>query len=188
METKRCARCGKEKPTTEFRVAKRRRKVGLFSWCRPCCNEYQQARYVSLRPPKPPEGFKRCPRCKEIKPVADFLQAKSRADGLRPYCRPCWAKVNQDSSRRYRKTEKYRQQLKLKRLTPENKHKHWVHTYTLAAIKLGILIPQPCEIQPCTEPVQAHHTDYAKPLAVRWLCRGHHQSHGHNGDFDNPPQ
>lgn len=42
------------------------------------------------------------------------------------------------------------------------------------AIKIGKLIRQKCEF--CGESVtEAHHDDYQKPLAVRWLCRKHHR-------------
>lgn len=46
------------------------------------------------------------------------------------------------------------------------------------AIRTGRLVPHPCEA--CGDPkAEAHHDDYAKPLAVRWLCRTHHlRAHG----------
>lgn len=41
------------------------------------------------------------------------------------------------------------------------------------AIRRGDLARGPCEC--CgAEKVDAHHDDYEKPLAVRWLCRIHH--------------
>ena len=41
------------------------------------------------------------------------------------------------------------------------------------AIRDGRLLKQPCEV--CGDKtVQAHHDDYSKPLAVRWLCVTHH--------------
>ena len=41
------------------------------------------------------------------------------------------------------------------------------------AIKSGKLVRQPCE--DCGKiPSEAHHTDYSKPLDVRWLCRKCH--------------
>jgi hypothetical protein len=44
------------------------------------------------------------------------------------------------------------------------------------AIVSGKLKRQPCEV--CgTRAADAHHDDYAKPLDVRWLCRGCHKRH-----------
>lgn len=41
------------------------------------------------------------------------------------------------------------------------------------ALRRGKLTRQPCE--ECGDPkAEAHHDDYSKPLAVRWLCRGDH--------------
>lgn len=47
-----------------------------------------------------------------------------------------------------------------------------------AAIRAGKLTRLPCEV--CGEPkTHAHHDDYGKPLAVRFLCRPHHRAvHG----------
>ncbi len=43
----------------------------------------------------------------------------------------------------------------------------------------GKIQRQPCEVCGTTKKVQAHHDDYSKPLAVRWLCRKHHREfHG----------
>lgn len=42
------------------------------------------------------------------------------------------------------------------------------------AIRNGTLIrPNRCEICPEVK-IEAHHSDYSKPLEVRWLCRYHH--------------
>lgn len=53
------------------------------------------------------------------------------------------------------------------------------------AIKTGKIVKQPCEI--CGEiKVEAHHSDYNKPLKVMWLCKEHHLSqHGRNGIIKN---
>lgn len=40
-------------------------------------------------------------------------------------------------------------------------------------IKMGRMVRGRCEV--CgADRVDGHHDDYAKPLEVRWLCRGHH--------------
>lgn len=47
-------------------------------------------------------------------------------------------------------------------------------------IRSGRLVRQPCE--KCgAEIAEAHHDDYSQPLAVRWLCRPHHDEH-HRGE------
>lgn len=42
------------------------------------------------------------------------------------------------------------------------------------ALRKGVIQRQPCEFHPCSRTAQAHHDDYSKPLAVRWLCADHH--------------
>jgi hypothetical protein len=51
-----------------------------------------------------------------------------------------------------------------------------------AAISRGELVRQPCEFCASNRHVEAHHDDYARPLAIRWLCvschAAHHREHG----------
>ena len=35
------------------------------------------------------EGFKRCGRCGEVKPISDFNKCKRKSDGLQNYCKDC---------------------------------------------------------------------------------------------------
>ncbi len=41
------------------------------------------------------------------------------------------------------------------------------------AVRDGRLPRKPCEVCGVAK-VEAHHTDYRKPLDVKWLCRQHH--------------
>lgn len=50
---------------------------------------------------------------------------------------------------------------------------------THAAIARGELVRQPCEKCQAAK-TEAHHDDYTKPLAVRWLCRRCHVAHHTN--------
>lgn len=59
----------------------------------------------------------------------------------------------------------------------ESKRRHPLHEKARRAVHVeiaaGRMVRQPCEV--CGERrVDAHHTDYSKPLEVRWLCRKHH--------------
>lgn len=61
------------------------------------------------------------------------------------------------------------------RYTPERRA---AYVAVHGALLRGGLIRQACEV--CgVKNAHAHHDDYARPLDVRWLCRGHHRSH-HN--------
>lgn len=192
-ELKRCSRCGEDKPRSEFSKASKGNRAadGLFGWCRPCVKKYEhERRSVRQRPPRSPDGFKLCAMCKETKPVEDFYPSKQTRDGRRSYCRKCWheAPSIQEAYRRHRKSKKFHDNLQRRRRDdPEYRRKYLIRMFTGIAAQLGVITRQPCEV--CGDPkVQAHHTDYSKPLEVRWLCKVHHQSHGHAGDFDNPPQ
>lgn len=50
----------------------------------------------------------------------------------------------------------------------------WAHNAVRSALRRGLIERGRCEV--CgEEPTDAHHDDYDRPLAVRWLCRRHHQ-------------
>lgn len=50
------------------------------------------------------------------------------------------------------------------------------------AVARGKLVPQPCERCGSEKHVEKHHEDYARPLDVRWLCRGCHKAEHTEGD------
>lgn len=66
------------------------------------------------------------------------------------------------------------------RFCQHNPIKRAAHILCDNAIRGGRLKRMPCEV--CgSELAQAHHDDYSKPLAVRWLCTRHHSEwHKHN--------
>lgn len=54
-----------------------------------------------------------------------------------------------------------------------NPEKRKAHIMVWSALRSGKLIKKPCEV--CgKQKVQAHHSDYTKPLEVQWLCTEHH--------------
>ncbi len=100
-------------------------------------------------------GQRTCYICLERKPIGEFVNSKSTADGKEYFCRGC---VN---SRRGKAERSAARAVK-------------------SALRSGRLVRQPCE-QCGNHKSEGHHDDYAQPLSVRWLCRAHHaQWHSKN--------
>ena len=94
-----------------------------------------------------------CSKCS--KPLEDNRVGKYR------YCRSCHASNMRENRPKHSE------------LTPEQRLKANCRAYTKVYIKRGKLIPQPCEL--CSNnKTEAHHSDYTKPLEVKWLCRTCH--------------
>ena len=59
----------------------------------------------------------------------------------------------------------------------KNPVKRWAHKALESALRRGLLERKPCEVEGCgDENTDAHHDDYSRPMAVRWLCRRHHKA------------
>jgi hypothetical protein len=58
-------------------------------------------------------------------------------------------------------------------LTGEARKRQNARAYLKVYIRRGKVKRQPCEV--CGRKAEAHHTDYSKPLEVRWLCTRHHR-------------
>lgn len=145
-----------------------------------------------------PGGVKTCNRCEVEKPETEFKPYKKRGAYTRWFV--CYACERDDwrSSKRLAKKRvavaKRRADGKLKqaedrrarrymKLHPEKKR---AGDYLRNAIRVGkVLRPSRCEecgkIPPpargSSRPrIEAHHIDYSKPLAVRWLCKPCHNA------------
>ncbi|MEV0167302.1 endonuclease domain-containing protein [Nonomuraea fuscirosea] len=102
---KRCPDCEEEKDVSEFGLNKRMAD-GLARYCRTC---FRQRSIQSYRKRKEeqgkavreavavPDGHKYCPRCEEVKPVADFGGNRSTRSGLAAYCKPCHTIVTREN-------------------------------------------------------------------------------------------
>ena len=142
--------------------------------------------------------MKFCPDCSTEKPASEFYADRSRADGLWNRCKACerarrkqphirsahnahnrawdarnperrkamvadWMRRNRDKMNEY-----------FARWRRANLTKAAAHAKVHRAIKRGLLTRLPCEV--CGQKAHAHHEDYSKPLAVRWLCKLHHKA------------
>lgn len=56
-----------------------------------------------------------------------------------------------------------------------NPLKHWAHSATRTALRLGLIAKEPCAVCGACE-AEAHHPDHLNHLAVVWLCRAHHKA------------
>lgn len=119
----------------------------------------------------PPMNAKSCSRCHHFKPLAEFTYDKSTKTGRHHRCLECERIRTADrqhngslqrSNRRWQRNNP--QAVAAQRLVQK-------------AVKLGKLKRQPCEVCGTANASHAHHADYAKPLAVTWLCQFHHKEH-----------
>lgn len=58
---------------------------------------------------------------------------------------------------------------------PGNREKHLARMKIYYQVKIGKMKKGNCEYANCSNPVEAHHEDYSKPLEVRWVCKKHHE-------------
>lgn len=105
--TKRCSKCGKTKPVSEF-CKDRGKKDGLNVYCRDCVRARNWGGDPPPKPVPPAPGMRKCARCQETKPVAEFSKRTSSKDGLEYYCRACCGaavrahnQANRDAKREY---------------------------------------------------------------------------------------
>ena len=83
------------------------------------------------------------------------------------YCRAC-------------KNQYYRgHRPKFSELSPEQKLRSNARAYLRVYIQRGLVKRAPCRVCGTQKRVQAHHTDYSKPLLVEWLCQTHHRQEHH---------
>ena len=51
------------------------------------------------------EGFKRCSKCGQVKPIGDFNKCKMASDGLQRYCKQCQKAVRKEYYQNHRENE-----------------------------------------------------------------------------------
>lgn len=135
--------------------------------------------------------MKTCFKCGNTKPFADFYRHAQMADGYLGKCKECTrhdVQENRQTRRDYyliydrkrydanpdrvtRNTPHTRNSQAYVNKYPERKK---ANTTVSNAIRDGRLIRKPCEVCGVAVGVEAHHTDYSKPLDVQWLCVKHH--------------
>ena len=111
-----------------------------------------------------------------------------------------WAERNPDkvAEKNKRRLEKYHATKVLKEqrvpLTAAERKQRYFEKHPIKAearkiykyaLRHGKLVRGPCEVCGVTEGIDGHHTDYTRPLEVRWLCKEHHRQ-AHLKHWDKP--
>lgn len=210
VQAKICSRCGIMQPLTNY--PPKGRTGRLHARCRECfyatAAESRQRQLngtakrlgpnLKLRKERYVNGAREkwCNHCKAFLAEAAFAKNRSRYDGLHPYCLAC--NRAKQAAERARRGEDYREMRRRYRKTESGKRAynryrkvfpHKVEAQKLAqlAVRRGELVkPKVCGECGRGGTIDAHHDDYLKPLAVRWLCRWCHQEwHRINGEARN---
>lgn len=125
---------------------------------------------------------KKCSKCKTDRPLSAFTYRAITKDKLNCHCKLCVAthrrnnklKIKSYVADHYQSNrEAYKNSfLKWKNRNPEKaKAQKRFSNY----MRYSSDTKQPCVV--CGElKVQAHHSDYSKPLDVMWLCLPHHKA------------
>jgi hypothetical protein len=136
---------------------------------------------------------KQCFKCEAIKQVDEFYRHPSMPDGTLNKCKECtkedvrknyaarreqYARYERERfARPERKTNALEYQRKRRAKFPE---KDAARQKVGRAVRSGKLIrPDYCTVCGRQGKVEAHHTDYSRPLDVQWLCFVCHREHGH---------
>ena len=114
---------------------------------------------------------KTCTKCLQTKFLGEFNRAKKGGLGYFSRCRQCRA---WDKKFLY-KENPTRKRVHRARYQVKNKTQHVAHNTVTRFFRNGDLSKEPCVV--CGEgKVEAHHSDYRKPLDVMWLCPTHHRA------------
>jgi DNA-directed RNA polymerase subunit M/transcription elongation factor TFIIS len=90
-----CSKCKLEQPAENFHRNKRNVARGRRPQCKGCVSKSAQLvrvlRKTTPKPPKPsyPDGYKKCPRCQEVKVIESFGLDGRRPDGHKGWCKGC---------------------------------------------------------------------------------------------------
>ncbi len=134
-----------------------------------------------------------CFKCLRLLSLDEFYAHPEMGDGHLNKCKECTKadvkrhyQENIESVHRYERERNSDPQRKEKRLEyqrnsrKKNRHKWIARQRVKRAIESGRLIkPERCSCCNEIKSLEAHHTDYSRPLDVQWMCFVCHREIGH---------
>ena len=141
------------------------------------------------------EQPKRCPRCATEKPREEFYKSKGRPDGLSSRCKACsregaraphrvqksreWYYANRDKvlrlQREHRRANPEYHREKDRKQRERHPEKFRARRALQHQVRVGTIIrPTVCPVCGGGGQIDAHHSDYSKPLDVEWMCKSCH--------------
>ena len=129
--------------------------------------------------------MKTCFKCGRRLESEQFYRHRRMGDGRLGKCKDCtkhdvrtryWEKHEDRLAYDRRRSKSVKRRAAIAKYQQRNPEKLRAQIHVHNAVKRGKLTRKPCEV--CGDSrTDAHHDDYSKPLAVRWLCRMHHRQH-----------
>lgn len=167
MSTRICRKCHEEKSLSEL-TKNKRLKDGVDRICKPCTNamfsdwvDRNKEHYDEWR-----KGYSSGAGRESRKRRRVDLRARSRA----------FDEANPNYKKEYNARNRERINAEARERNRKNKTEHNARGMVRLAIRNGTLSkPSGCSSCHAAIKVEAHHSDYTKPLDVAWLCRSCHQ-------------
>ena len=140
---------------------------------------------------------KTCTKCGVEKCLTEFSADKRRKGGIRSWCKECdraYDRAGRDKLRRserrtdhdpiyakeYRESHRDERGEYDRRYRDRHPERPAAKNVVQGAVRRGFVVRGSCEATGDHDgPVQAHHDDYTRPLAIRWLCEKHHKELHH---------
>jgi acetoin utilization deacetylase AcuC-like enzyme len=185
-----CIRCKNEKEQNEF-IKNSRAKSGFSTLCKQCYNkekrEYLDKNRERVRGNNLRWYYKYHEEIKKQRRIKTVKYREINREKINQYQKQYWIrnakelrKKQNEYSKKPERLIKQREYTKRYRLKKSFKYKDKARGAFERAVKYGFIIrPDKCSRCGIKCKPDGHHTDYAKPLEVQWLCKiCHNQAHG----------
>lgn len=125
--------------------------------------------------------MKQCTKCGETKTLSQFHKSPKTPSGRCAACKECrntagrdYTKRNLHIRRAWRKANARKIAASARKWYEKNSHKRAAHRKLRRAVLAGVVSRGRCETCGARK-VEGHHTNYARPLDVRWFCKPCHE-------------